>query len=155
MIELDFSLTPSEYSRVAELDFKSLTLTDLHYYYFCGDVRFRVGKANFDACWGWVPIVNFAAQLYEITRHLEEEKSDILEFTESCDNIRFTRHGAHVEVRATYSDSTAVVSLRCLQQAARDFFERILSYLVESWPGLLDNPHICAMRSLLGTRKSS
>ena len=140
MIQLDYALSPSEISKVNEANLIAATNTEIDYYLFCGDVFFRIDDTRFDAAWGWVPVVDYATQLYLIASEIREGETRYLEYTESEAAIRFRRIGDDVEVAAEYVSANAVVPLYELQVAAKDFIRRVFSDLMSRWPKLAGNP---------------
>ncbi len=140
MIHLDYSLEPAELRRLKGVDLASATRTQLDYYLFCGNVVFRIDDAVFDASWGWVPILDFAARLYELVHDLRNSTRQYLEFTESEARISLHLRGDRVEVTTNYVPSRAETSLDALQEVATAFLHRVLKDLRLHWPDIARNP---------------
>lgn len=152
MITLDYNLDPSEIPVVDAKDLASATHTDLDYYLFCGSVVFRIDGTSFDAQWGWIPIFDFATQLFLIVCQIKDAEVRTLEFTESEATIEFRRQGSKIQVSAEYASATAEAPLQDLRQTASAFFRSVLDDVSSRWPQITDNPFYSERRELLKTR---
>jgi hypothetical protein len=151
MITLDYSLDPSEMAKINAADLTSATQTDLDYYLFCGSIVFRIDGKTFDAQWEWIPILDFATQLFMIACEINDGASRTLEFTESEATIAFRRHGSEIQISADYASGIAEASLQELQQAATAFLRRVLNDLRARWPQIADNVFFKEREGLLNT----
>ena len=140
MISLDYSLEPAELLKLEKVDLTSATITDLDFYLFCGNVIFRIDEAVLDASWGWVPILNFASQLYEILYTIQDGETKSLEFTESEATIDFHRKGENITVTAEYASSEAITTVVELRKAVSIFCCRVIADLSNQWHELSQNP---------------
>jgi hypothetical protein len=152
MITLDYSLDPSEIPAVNGADLASATHTDLDYYLFCGSVVFRIDGKSFDAQWGWIPILDFATQLFLIVCEIKDAEVRTLEFTESEATIEFRRQGSEIQVSAEYASATAEAPLQELKQTASAFFRKVLDDVSSRWPQITDSPFFRERGELLKTR---
>lgn len=139
MVSLDYKLELSEVNRLTDLDITSASHTTLDYYLFCGDIYFRINEVSFDAPWGWIPVISFSMQLCEIVCTIRDGETGRLEFTESEDEIRFTRTEDVIDVSCDYSDGHAQVSLSDIRGASIRFATRIVAELSARWPLLKTN----------------
>jgi hypothetical protein len=149
MVSLDYNLEPLEVSKLEGVNLTTATATDLDYYLFCGSVFFQIDGIRFDADWGWIPILDFATQLFLIVSEINDGEVRTLEFTESEATIEFQRAGSDIEVSAEYASAMAKVSHHELQQGATAFFRRVLDDLLSRWPQLAANPFFKERRDLL------
>lgn len=148
MVVIDYYLSSTATNQMDESDLSRASLTDLIVNLFCGDITFRIDGSVFDASWCWGGILDFAIQLYDITRHLTDEKVETLDFVDADAHIWFRRLGKEVEVSSDYADAKAKVSLPDLQRAANDFMLRVLDDL-RRWPSIERNPIYCKLRDLV------
>lgn len=74
MIFLNYNLHPAEVKRITDRDVISATHDTLDYYLFCGDIYFQINGGNFDALWGWIPVIDFAMKLAEISCTIRDGK---------------------------------------------------------------------------------
>jgi hypothetical protein len=139
MITLDYQLDSIEAARIREDDLLAATDPDLDYYLFCGDIFFRVDDVEFDAAWGWVPVINFSYSLCDIIFKIKPGEERQLEFTESESLIGFVRRLARIEISASYATGRAEVDIAELKQAAGRFAIAVFNDLSKRWPTLLQN----------------
>src|SRR3990172_1056919 len=136
MIVLDYRLEPAELRKLDGRDLGALTTTQLDYYLFCGSIIFRIEGVTFDAIWGWVPVMDFATQLFEISCDVKSGETRRLEFTESDAALSFSRLGEQVAVHANYSTGAARVPVQELKIAAKKFLSRVVTDFATKWPEL-------------------
>ncbi|MGI8984750.1 MAG: hypothetical protein ACR2HM_09515 [Acidimicrobiales bacterium] len=130
-------------SEVARLD-----ETTLRYGFFMGDVEFRIDEASFDARWGWVPILDFAASLLSLMRSLPKTREAAFEFTESEAQISFAFKDSAVEVGATYSPATAAAPYDAMLAAVEAFALSTFDAAETVYPSIGANTAYIEMRSM-------
>jgi hypothetical protein len=146
MITFDYRLSPMPSERT-DRELVSATETELRYSLFLGDIVFSVGDADFNAKWGWVPVLDFALGLDHAVGELLQGKEEAeFEFTESDNVIRFRRDGEDVSVSASYAPHRTIVNLEDLVYAVRTFRKRVVNDLSLIHPQLRMNP---TMRNLM------
>lgn len=154
MINLAYRVPQSVRHGRAELE--SARANDIEYYLFPGDVFFEALGVNFDAAWGWVPVLGFALRLAEACQRLEE--GDLLTsvtFTESDDAINFVRNARTVMISATYVSTAAEAPVDALGYAARQFLSRVHGELCARFAGLEQNVELAdRIRGLLHLESS-
>lgn len=136
MVTLDYKLAEDELAKLASFNFAELTLTDLDYYLFCGDVFFRIDGVDFDTPWGWIPLLNHCVRMCLVTMELRNDGRAVLEFTENEATISFELQGNQVAIAASFVDASASVSIQELREAVTAFSEKLLRELVMRWPAL-------------------
>jgi len=147
MITLDYNLNVSEVDRLKEIDWRNVDEADLDYYMFKGDIRFRVDKANFDAEWGWVTILDFATQIFEIVAELKGV--GVFTFTESDAGIQFKRQSDIVVISSNYSEDEGIVDYEELFTSVSVFFRRVLTDLEKLFPELRQNVNFLSRIQML------
>lgn len=150
MIVLDYLLNPAELNKLKNIDIKTVTSTQLDYYFFCGSIVFRVDSACLDALWDWIPILDFAIKINEVVAELLPGKAGVLEFTESEDTIQFRQQAANVVIEASYAPDKATTSIRELRAAARELLVRLKEDLLERYPALAENANFVERLSQFG-----
>jgi hypothetical protein len=153
MIFLDYHIEPAELSKLGAIDLTRITATQLDYYVFCGDIVFQIDDLVFDARWGWVPIVDFATQLFCNLKEISDGECKSLEFTESDATLQFTRSGEEIEIVGSYCSSRARVRLWDMREAAKGFFARVMSDLTTKWPELSRNDAFRERMEMLRQKK--
>jgi hypothetical protein len=140
MIVLSYQLSSEWNARASNIDWSHADETTLRYGAFLGDQTFIVNQTDFSAKWGWVPILDFAACLVEITRGLMKGEAELIfEFTESDAHLQFNRQSDNVLITSNYGSATATVPLRELEQAACSYAERVLIDAINLHPRLKAN----------------
>ena len=137
MIELQAYVREDSPSEI--VDWRSLSETDLLYYYFVGDIYLKVEGADLSAPWGWVPVIDFALNLQYAMKVLRQGSSAELKFTESEHVIRFRRSAGLLEVSATYTSATASTSFREFDQYVANFVPQVRTMIVERAPEMEHN----------------
>ena len=142
-MHLDYQLSEDR-----ETNWSSVTEEDLRYRVALGNLIFHVGNKDFSADWGWIPLVDLAANFAEIVRKLEGgSASETFEFTESDAWVRFERKGEKVLVSTSYGEGVGEIALHSASAAVKSFRERLRSDLVTKHP---QAAHNAAVRKLLG-----
>lgn len=136
MIELDYSFDPDELKKLDQFDFRKLTLTDLDYYLFGGNIFFRIDGVSFDTPWGWIPVLNYCVRMCLVLLELQEQGESVLEFTENDAEISFTREADGVCVSADFLNAAASTCLSELRVAVKHFAGKLLRDLLHRWPSL-------------------
>ena len=139
----------------ADQDLSSASKEQIHYDLFLGDVTFVVDGADFSAHWGWVPILDFAASLWQVIDGLTEKPNAVFEFTESEALIEFSLNGDRVEVSSNYVDETATVDYSTLRHEAFLFAKKVIEELGFEHPLLKQNPHFAALEKKFHLRPRS
>jgi hypothetical protein len=137
MIELKYLLANGHPRR--GLDLSAATLTDLTYYLFWGEVRFRIEAAVFDPPGGSMPLLDFAAGFHYFVRDLRDGVADTFDLTECDAGIRLRRIADQVEVTADYTAGRALASRDMLLDATTQGARGLVDNLAEAWPSLLQN----------------
>jgi hypothetical protein len=137
MVTLDYSFDPKELDKLTTFDFGQLTLTDLDFYLFCGNILFSVDGVSFDAAWEWIPILNFCVRMNLVLADLNIQGRALLEFTENEATILFQMDNASVTITADYAHASARAGLQQLRDAVKDFSARLIHDLAERCPVLL------------------
>ena len=149
MITLNYLISPDEELKLKQVTLANITASDLDYYLFRGDIIFRVDEKRLDTEWGWVPVVEFATQLFLILTKIVDGEERFLEFTESEATIRFLRHKEIVDLEASYVDVYVSVDQSELRSASIEFFGRILEDISAKYPDLSKNPSFRERQKLL------
>lgn len=149
MIILDYKLNESELPRIKKFNLSEVTASDLDYYLFCGNIFFKIGGKNFDALWNWIPVIDFATQLYLISTNLIVGQCKSLYFTESEATIKFCRKENIISVAPSYVFENAEIDCSELQEASKEFLGNILESLSTSYPQLLENAPFLERLNLL------
>lgn len=133
-------------------DLAKVQAEDIHYRLFTGDVRLRIGNADFSASWGWIPVVDFGVCLTTALEALVSAgvKERLVEFTESDEALRLHRFREAVEVSATYTDDRIVVPLSQLHAESRQSLANLLSHLTTKYPSLENNSYFSSLIEQFG-----
>jgi hypothetical protein len=94
-----------------------------------------------DKWWGWVPLVDFAVGLRDISAAIEAgiAAAKKFEFTESDVTLEFERHGADVNIRSSYAPGKIVLPSAEFRKRVLDFGRRLDMELLSRLPGLRQN----------------
>ena len=141
MVILDYNLRNSELSRLQTVNWRNVDETDLDYYLFKGDILFRVDNANFDAGWGWIPILDFATQIFKIVAELKMVERNAFEFTESDAAIKFELRRNLVVISSNYSPDEGKINYEELHISVSGFLHRVLTELGTHFPELRKNQY--------------
>jgi hypothetical protein len=152
MVTLDYRFNKEELKKLDGFDFDGLTLTDLDYYLFCGDIFFRVNGVSLDAPWGWIPIFNFCIRMNFVLSDLQSRGRALLEFTENDATIVFDSQDSSVAIRADYANAFARCNPEELRNAVTAFSEKLLREMVAKWPKL---PNTSAFQERCQTIRST
>ncbi|MBV8814898.1 MAG: hypothetical protein JO271_10435 [Verrucomicrobia bacterium] len=129
-------------------NWSSATEEDLRYRMALGDLIFQTGGHDFDAVWGWIPLIDLAASFATIVGKLERVAgAEIFEFTESDAWIRFEREGQAVTITTSYQPGAAKIPVSELKAKVREFQEKLKTELTSRYPEAKNNQHF---RRLLG-----
>ena len=143
-IEIDYRLSP-RWSHTQPVTCDDIQSGQLHYELFLGDITFRIEGADFSATWGWIPVLDFALQLYAIAEELPIVRSRSFRFTESDAQIMFSVDRQYVRVDSNYGTGRGVVAYHEFRQAMESFARRVVSELDDRCPGLARNPEVLAL----------
>jgi hypothetical protein len=115
--------------------------TDFRYYTFAGDIILRDAQTDLSTHWGWVPLVDFAVGLRDISTAIESgiAAARKFEFTESDANLEFERHGADVTIRSSYAPGKIILPSAEFRKRILDFGHRLDRELLSRLPGLRQN----------------
>jgi hypothetical protein len=115
---------------------------------FLGDQIFLVDDADFSARWGWVTILDFAADIVFATAKLAlgETNADV-SFTENEALKGFSRQGQSVAISSTYTAVRAEVRLDELQSAAHSYARMMFEDATALHPPLKMNKSFLAWYS--------
>jgi hypothetical protein len=115
--------------------------TDLRYYTFAGDIILRDTQTDLSTHWGWVPLVDFAVGLREISAAIEVgiAPAKNFEFTESDATLEFERHGADVTIRSSYAPGKIILPCAEFRKRVLDFARRLDMELLSRLPRLGQN----------------
>jgi hypothetical protein len=148
MLTLEYRVDLSWNRPLKDFDWQRASVTDIRWKALQGDVMLHDESSNFDADWGWIPLVDFAVVLTEIVRNLKDTHDEPFEFTESDEEIRFHLVGDTVTITASYSDDDPMeIDYRTLRKAVRDFWVNVRTRAEADLPGLVENPEYQALRS--------
>ncbi len=140
MITLDYNFNDADLNRLETYDLSKVDNTQLDYYLFTGDIIFKINEMDFSANWGWIPILGFAMNLYDISKKISSVKESRLSFTENEDYIFFEMiNKDYIRLTASYTGSFAVISLVELHCESRNFLLKVLCDLRSRWSDLNDN----------------
>jgi len=96
---------------------------------------------DLSARWGWIPLIDFALALREITEALTvKEGSETFEFTESDATLQFTRRGQEITISGSYAMGEITVPFAAFVEQVRDFARRLETELLAKRPELRENP---------------
>jgi hypothetical protein len=114
---------------------------DFRYRVALGDLILEIGSENFSTHWGWVPLIDLAASLRQITKKLQHSgRSETFEFTESESWLRFSRQGDQVIVSASYSPGEAQVEYSRFVHAVKKLSKQLRDELLKRNSALAENP---------------
>lgn len=139
MVIIDYKLSASSILKLNEANLIEADLTELVAWNVYGDTIFRIDEMAFDARWGWVPLLDFAMQLYDIAYSLHTLTEQKLGFLESCEYILFKYNGNTISITASYATNRAETDIFELKRASQTFLNRLLLDLSSEWPDLLKN----------------
>jgi hypothetical protein len=116
--------------------------TELRYYAFAGDIILRDAQTDLSTHWGWVPLVDFAVALRDISAAIEAgiAPAKKFEFTESDATLEFERHDVDVTIRSSYSPGKIILPSAEFRRLVLDFGHRLNMELLSRLPGLRQNP---------------
>ncbi|XXY44056.1 hypothetical protein WME91_29020 [Sorangium sp. So ce269] len=139
MITLDYSINkaPPE-----GMDLKEVDESELHYDLFLGDIVFRVDGYDLSTRWGWIPVLDFAACVFQISENLQPGVCESFEFTESSHRIDFILNGETVEIRTTYGVPSVYVPHGELRLSTKQFLKRLIEDLSAKYTTLKHNAFI-------------
>ena len=157
MIELGYALS-RRFPDPPQTDYRTADVYALRHDLFCGDVYLAEGDRELSTAWGWVPVLDFAWALCDITEQLDQDPMGSraarpqraeLDFTQSTERLRFVRRFGWVEIAADWASEDPPVSVRHsdLRREARDFLHDVLADLVDMHDGLADNPAVWNLRA--------
>ncbi|NJL27738.1 MAG: hypothetical protein HC897_07500 [Thermoanaerobaculia bacterium] len=136
MVSLGYRLSPAWRNQMREVNLRDVSANALHYDLFLGDVTFQSKGADFSACWGWVPVLDFASAMLRIVVALEHSGRQQLEFTESEAVLNFERSEDQVRISASYTSATAIVPYQDLRVAVATFAQKAVTELGAEFPEL-------------------
>ena len=138
---MDLSYRLSEKWDEDSTDLSTVAETDLRYYVAPGDIILRADQADLSANWGWIPLIDFALALREISEALAgAEGSETFEFTESEATLEFKRQGQEMEISASYAPGVVIVPLPVFTKQVRKFAQQLDAELLAKRPELGRNP---------------
>jgi hypothetical protein len=152
MIVLDYELSSAWNRKTGEVDLRAADEMTLRYDCFLGDVVLVVGDLDLSACWGWVPVLDFALGLRSIAGALAADDEQVFEFTESDATIEFRRKGGAVEISSSYVDGAAEVAHVDLSLLAEQFLARVVEDLGRAHSELGDNAFFAELERGLSLR---
>ncbi len=122
-------------------DLSTVAETDLRYYVAPGDIILRADQTDLSANWGWIPLIDFALALREISEALAgAEGNETFEFTESEATLEFKRLGQEIEISASYAPGEVIVPLPVFTKQVRKFAQQLDAELLAKRPELGRNP---------------
>jgi|HubBroStandDraft_6_1064221.scaffolds.fasta_scaffold669160_1 hypothetical protein len=138
-MQLDYRLSENWDSDAAFL--LTADETDFRYYAFAGDIVLRDAQSDLSTQWGWVPLVDFAVGLRDISATIQDEiaAAKKFEFTESDATLEFERHGADVNIRSSYAPGKIVLPSAEFRKRVLDFGRRLDMELLSRLPSLRQN----------------
>lgn len=125
-----------------KIDLATADAGALHYWFFQGDLIFRVNGCDFSRIGVEEPVLDFAVCLVSIAAKLNDHNEDIFEVSESDEMISFCRDGPLVTITSNYQKGTAIVDYSELQSATKVFLGRMLNELGRQYPRMRQNPYI-------------
>jgi hypothetical protein len=139
MIILNYEYNLKEIKKLSNIDLSIISSTDIDYYLFCGNIIFRVNDRNFDALWGWIPIIDFATNLFLILSKIKEGESEIYYFTESEATIKFHRKDGSIMINPSYCLFEEKVVYEEMKATTHQFLKRVLTETSVQFPQLSKN----------------
>ena len=138
-MQLDYRL--SEKWDEDSTDLSTVAETDLRYYVAPGDIILRSEQTDLSANWGWIPLIDFALALREISEALAVAEGDeTFEFTESEATLEFRRRGQEVKISGSYAPGEVIVPLPVFTKQVSEFAQRLDAELLAKRPELGRNP---------------
>ena len=139
--KLDYLLSEEWNSKVKGLNLSTADETALRYDAFMGDIIFQIGDADFSMDWGWIPILDFAACLVNISDEiLRGSEYEAFDFTESDAEIIFKCGTGDVIVSATYTDAKATINISDLVELTHTFLNKVTKDFTLNYPEICKNP---------------
>ena len=141
-----------------QTDYRGADVRALRHDLFCGDVYLAQGERELSTAWGWVPVLDFAWALCDITEALDRDplggrasrpQRAELDFTQSTEMLRFTRRFGYVEITADWANREPPLTVQHsdMRREARDFLHDLLADLVDMHDDLADNPAVWNLRA--------
>jgi len=138
-IDRDGVAAGADWAQMDELAFRYDVMT--------GGVRLEVGGAALDACWGWVPVVDFAACHLEIVERLGAGGGvQTFEFTESDDTLVYELRDEGVSVSASWVEGKERIAVDEFRDEVRRFVTAVLDETLRRRPELATHPLLLSMR---------
>ena len=138
-MQLDYRL--SEKWDEDSTDLSTVAETDLRYYVAPGDIILRSEQTDLSANWAWIPLIDFALALREISEALAVAEGDeTFEFTESEATLEFRRRGQEVKISGSYAPGEVIVPLPVFTKQVGEFAQRLDAELLAKRPELGRNP---------------
>jgi len=110
--------------------------TELRYDVGLGDVILRFDQIDLSAKGGWIPLIDFALSLDDITNRLVKEGGPaIFEFATLC----FDRRGSNLVISASYIPDQIEVPLAVFREQVERFEANLSKELQEKYPDLARN----------------
>jgi hypothetical protein len=150
VFDLDYALS-RHFPDPPQTDYRAADVHALRHDLFCGDVFLAEGEHELSTAWGWVPVLDFAWALCDITEQLDQDplgsraarpqRAD-LDFTQSTELLRFERRFGWVKVTADWAPELLPLAVNYgeLRREARDFLHDLVADLVDMHDGLSANP---------------
>lgn len=123
----------------SEKDIISATESDLHYYFFCGDLGINIDGCDFSTKWGWVPLLDFIVVFSDMVMNLKQNDKSCFFFTESDENLCLLLDGKMVLVTASYIKCSALINFNELRNLTKDVSDRFFQNILSQYPNILEN----------------
>jgi hypothetical protein len=163
VLDIGYSLS-NRFPDPPQTDYRAADVRTLRHDLFCGDVyladtRKDAGDRELCTRWGWVPVLDFAWALCDVTERLDADprggrapgpQRAELDFTESTDRLFFSRRFGTVEISADWQpagEPPLVFSHTELRREARDFLHDLLADLTDMHETLADNPAVWGLQA--------
>ena len=163
MLDIGYSLS-NRFPDPPQTDYRTADVRALRHDLFCGDVyladaRKDAGDRELCTRWGWVPVLDFAWALCDVSERLDTDprggrapgpQRAELDFTESTDCLFFSRRFGTVEVSADWQragEQPLVFPHSELRREARDFLHDLVADLTDMHEGLADNPAVWSLQA--------
>ncbi|AJE84559.1 MULTISPECIES: hypothetical protein [Streptomyces] len=160
MLDIGYALS-TRFPDPPQTDYRVADVRALRHDLFCGDVYLAdTGKdRELSTAWGWVPVLDFAWALCDITEQLDRDplgsrasrpQHAELDFTESSDRLYFARRFGWVEIEADWSraDEPPLSFAHAeLRRESRDFLQDLVADLCDLHEALADNPAIWSLQA--------
>jgi hypothetical protein len=120
VIALGYSLS-HRFPDPPQTDYRAADVRALRHDLFCGDVYLAEGGNELSTAWGWVPVLDFAWALCDITERLDQDplgsraarpQRAVLDFTQSTEALRFERRFGWVDITADWDRPSPAPGLR-------------------------------------------